>query len=232
MSEPRAIVFDLDDTLYPARAFLTSGFAAVAATAAAEIGASAESVFTFLCDARRYAPGRELQGLCDRFGLPPSSVDRWVQIIRGHWPEILLPLESQAVLMNMRATWSIGVLTNGHPDIQRRKVAALGVGDLVDAVVFAAECGDGRGKPDRAAFDTVLGALNVPATRAVFVGDDLDADVFGAGRAGLRTIHLARNAWHGLRRPWVRPDVRVTRLQSVPGAAEQLMGGVPRAHAA
>jgi putative hydrolase of the HAD superfamily len=232
MSEPRAIVFDLDDTLYPTRRFLSSGFAAVADAVAPEIGVPAADILTVLRDARRFMPGRELQFLCDRFGLPASAVDRWVQIIRGHWPDIRLPLESARVLMDLQSTWRIGVLTNGYPDVQRRKVAALGLRELVDAVVFATEYGDGRGKPDRAPFLTVLDELNVPADRAVFVGDDLDADVFGAGRVGMRTIHIARDVWHAFSRPWIRPDARVSRIASVPRAAERLVGGEQRVHAA
>jgi putative hydrolase of the HAD superfamily len=232
MSDPRAIVFDLDDTLYPAQTFLSSGFAAVADAAAPELGVSAADVFTLLFDARRFTPGRELQFLCDWFGLSPSCVGRWVQIIRGHEPDIRLPLESARVLIGLRETWRVGVLTNGRPDIQRRKVAALGVDDFVDAVVFATECGDGAGKPDRAGFDAVLAALGVPASRAVFVGDDLDADIAGASRAGLRTIHVAPGSRPARTRHRIRPDARVARMADVPRAAERLIEGAQRVNVA
>jgi putative hydrolase of the HAD superfamily len=232
MCEPRAIIFDLDDTLYPVRTFLSSGFVAVAAAAAPELGVPATEVFTLLFDARRFTPGRELQFLCDWYGLVPSNVDRWVQIIRGHSPDIRLPLESARVLLELRETWRVGVLTNGRADIQRRKVAALGVGDFADAIVFATECGDGSGKPHRAGFDAVLAALGVPASRAVFVGDDLDADIAGGHSAGLRTIYLAPDARRVVGRPRVRPDARVTRMADVPQAAEQLIEGAQRVNVA
>ncbi|MFI5177774.1 MAG: HAD family hydrolase, partial [Vicinamibacterales bacterium] len=207
---------------------------AVATAAAPELGVPAADDFTLLFHGRRFTPGRELQFVCDWFGLPPARVDQWVRLIRGHQPDIRLPLESARVLLELRQTWRIGVLTNGRPDIQRRKVEALGVRDFVDAVVFATECGDGAGKPDRAAFDAVLAALGVPASLAVFVGDDLDADVFGARRAGLRTIHVARDASHPLTRPRIRPDARVSRMADVPRAAERLMGmpGAQNVHVA
>jgi hypothetical protein len=48
----------------------------------------------------------------------------------------------------------------------------------------------------------------------------------------MRTIYVARDAWHALRRPWIRPDARVARVGSVPRAAERLVGGAPRVNVA
>ena len=98
MSEPRAIVFDLDDTLYPLRRFVQSGFAAVADVAACEVGVPRHQLVAILRDARRWAPGMELQCLCNHFGLPASDVNRFVNIVRAHWPDIRLPLETVHVL--------------------------------------------------------------------------------------------------------------------------------------
>ena len=83
MSEPRAIVFDLDDTLYPLRRFVQSGFAAVADVAACEVGVPRHQLVAILRDARRWAPGMELQCLCNHFGLPASDVNRFVNIVRA-----------------------------------------------------------------------------------------------------------------------------------------------------
>lgn len=229
MPEPRAIVFDLDDTLYPLRRFVLSGFAAVAAVVARELGVPPERVTRTLRRASRAARGRELQQLCRRFSLPASDVARLVEIVREHTPHIQLPRETVRVLAALRPRWRLGVLTNGLAAIQRRKVAALGLAGLVDAVVFAAECGDGRGKPARAAFLTVLDRLGTPADRTVFVGDDLDADIFGARRAGMRTIRVARGPCIDGRTAYA-PDARVERLRSVPSIAARLVGGEQRVY--
>lgn len=229
MPEPRAIVFDLDDTLYPLRRFVLSGFAAVAAVVARELGVPPERVTRTLRRASRAARGRELQQLCRRFSLPASDVARLVEIVREHTPHIRLPRETVRVLAALRPRWRLGVLTNGLAAIQRRKVAALGLAELVDAVVFAAECGDGRGKPARTAFLTVLDRLGTPADRTVFVGDDLDADIFGARRAGMRTIHVARGACRDGGTAYA-PDARVERLRSVPPTAARLVGGEQRVY--
>jgi putative hydrolase of the HAD superfamily len=221
----RAVIFDLDDTLYPLRRFVLSGFAAVADEISRDTGIAPARILEILRRASGIWKGRELDRLCDRLGLSRSAVPRLVDVIRQHAPRMRLPCETARVLAALRPRWRVGVLTNGMPEIQRRKVAALGLGDLVDTIVFAAECGSGRGKPEAAAFRSALARLGTVARRAVFVGDDLAADVFGAQRIGMRTILVGSRCQQPGRSSRVRPDARVRTLRSVPRVAERLVTG-------
>src|SRR5215831_3618252 len=173
LRDRRAVLFDLDDTLYPYRAFVRSGFRAVACKLAAERRLPAATVLRVLRRALVGGQrGRELQELCARFELPESLVGSLADLIREHNPSLRLPAESAHVLKILRTSWHLGVVTNGEPRIQQRKVAALGLSDYVDTVVFAAEYGDGTGKPAPAGFRAALERLSVEPSRVVFVGDD------------------------------------------------------------
>jgi putative hydrolase of the HAD superfamily len=230
MSEARAVVFDLDDTLYPRRRFVLSGFAVVADHVARESGVPRARVFRALCHASHVAKGQEFQQLCDRIGWPRSEVTRLVSIVRSHTPRIRLARTTIRMLTALRPTWRIGVLTNGPVAVQRRKIAALGLPRLVDTVVFATECGTGQGKPDPAPFLAVLDRLNTHALRSVFVGDNLEADIFGASDVGMRTIHVVPiggpfGGRVGGRGAPVAPDARVRSVWRVPFVAERLVPG-------
>lgn len=80
----------------------------------------------------------------------------------------------------------LAVLTNGVPDLQRRKLRDAGLADRVDAVVTSYDIG--AHKPAREAFDAVREAL--PADEYVHAGDDEDEDVVGAREAGFRAVHV------------------------------------------
>jgi putative hydrolase of the HAD superfamily len=190
MSEPRAIVFDLDGTLYPYAAFQQSGFRAVARTLAADHGLQYGRVIRVLKRAHRTDRRRELQVLCAAFKLPASLVPVLVRVLREHSPSLRLPVETRRLLAVLRTSWRLGILTNGAPRIQRRKVAALGLDRQVDAIVYAAHCGLGRGKPEAAAFRAILRRLGTTPRATLFVGDDLVADMRGAAAVGMGTIHL------------------------------------------
>jgi putative hydrolase of the HAD superfamily len=229
----RAIVFDLDDTLYPYRAFVRSGFRAVACRLAAERGIKATAVLRVLRRAMAAgARGQELQALFARFDLPVSMMASLVDVIREHTPALRLPRESAEVLRTLRPRWRVGVLTNGEPRIQQRKIAALGIADLVDAVMVATECGDGSGKPAPAAFHTALDRLKVTPASTVFVGDDVRIDIEGAAAVGMKTIHVM--SYFGRDERCAAPGCRihVNRLALVPAIAERLVPVRIHAHVA
>ena len=81
-----------------------------------------------------------------------------------------------------------GIITNGPRDRQERKVRSLGLDERVDIVVYAGDLA--RRKPHAAPFRETLAALDIPAERALYVGDSLTYDVAGAHNAGLRVAWL------------------------------------------
>ncbi len=223
-SDARSIVFDLDDTLYPLHRFVRSGFAAVAGELERGYGINSKTVFAALTSAMRGdTRGRELQVIADRFRLPQAIVGDLVNIIRLHQPDIRLPKVSVAAIERLRGDWRIGVLTNGLPDLQARKIESLGLRFLVDAVVYANAVGNGRGKPEREPFNEVSRRLGVLPGRTVFVGNDERCDVFGAACAGMRTIHLAGRERTRQASIACYADATATTLADVPALAERLV---------
>jgi len=85
------------------------------------------------------------------------------------------------------------VLTNGPQVIQARKIAALGVADCVDAVVYARAHGSGAGKPEPESFQAIARQLGVSPARSVVVGDDERCDIGGAYAAGMIPVRCL--AW-------------------------------------
>lgn len=221
--EPRAVLFDLDDTLYPLEQFLMSGFHAVAAYVAMTWGHDPGRVLRTLSDAYATDRGRELDVLVTRLGLPDGTVPRLVDVLRGHGPRLRLSGATVAVLAVLRRDWRIGVVTNGRADIQARKVAALGLAPLVDTVVLAAEHGSGAGKPEAAPFLSACLTLGVAPGRTVFVGDDLRCDIAGAHALGMKTIWLPAAVARRPEPAVACADLILPSLAAVPAAAEQLI---------
>jgi putative hydrolase of the HAD superfamily len=163
-----------------------------------------------------------LQELVSRFGLADDAIESLRSAFRRHAPNLRLPRQSAVVLRELRRDWKLGILTNGHPDIQARKIAALGLSDKVDAVVYGLNTG--AGKPELVAFATVLDRLGVQPHESIFVGDDPRCDIMGARRAGMKTIRVRRGV-HG-RAPVTQDDeadVAVDSLREVPTVAAGLL---------
>jgi putative hydrolase of the HAD superfamily len=222
-----ALIFDLDDTLYPERQFVRSGFRAVASEVTRRFGVPPRAALATLVRALRQGNrGQALQDLCRQHDLPSTIVPELVEIIRAHVPTLRLPASSASVLACARRRgWRVGVLTNGRPDVQARKAAALGLGALVDTVVYAHDCGSRLGKPAREPFETVLARLGSPPEDGVFVGDDPWCDIAGARDAGLRTILLRRREQGGQLAPACAPDLLVRGMDEVIAGVERLWRG-------
>lgn len=104
----------------------------------------------------------------------------------------------------------IGLLSNTHwpPAYHEHFLDRDGLGGLIDARAYTSEMT--HMKPHPEAFRHALAAVGVrdPA-RAVFVGDRLFDDIFGAQRAGMRAVHIVNAKVP----PYaVRPDATIHRL--------------------
>ena len=226
MGERRAVIFDLDDTLYRERRFVLSGLREVAQHIERRHGKPAADTWRVMTRHFRHC-GRAalLQAVCRAQNLPLQEIPGWVALIRSHTPQLRLPGRSADTLRRVRADgYRVGILTNGLPDTQRAKVEALGLRSLADAIVYADDHAVG-GKPHPACFAAVLAALRVPAPDAVFVGDHPRNDIEGARAAGLRTIWLSGP--HASRTSGAH--IVVSSLGAVPSALRLLKE--PHAHA-
>jgi putative hydrolase of the HAD superfamily len=189
----RAVLFDLDETLYPERRFALSGFAEAARILSAETGMDGRQIYDLLVSAlRRGERACAFQQLCVAFGWPEARTADLIEAYRQHHPRLRLPAASRRTLHDLRQDWRLAIVTNGPAAIQERKVRALGLQPLVDAVVYASTCGSGEGKPAKEAFLTAAHRLRVPPSRCVFVGDDPVRDIAGARGAGMKTIRVRR----------------------------------------
>lgn len=107
----------------------------------------------------------------------------------------------------------IGLLSNTHwpPAYHEHFLQRDGLRDLIDARAYTSEMT--YMKPHPEAFRHALDALAVrdPA-RAVFVGDRLFDDVFGAQRAGMRAVHLVNPKVPDYE---ARPDATIERIEDL-----------------
>ncbi|MGC4086023.1 MAG: HAD family hydrolase [Vicinamibacterales bacterium] len=199
-----------------------SGFAAVARHVATLYGVDEGQALRVLTTAMGRSQGRELDWLIARFDLP-VSVTSLVRVIRGHEPVLRLTPATESTLRRLGQSWRLAVVTNGIPSIQNAKVASLGLDALVDTVVYASEHGSGEGKPEREPFLEALRRLDVDADRAIAVGDDDFADVFGATRCGLRTIQTREWRRGPMGPVSICADAVVSSLADVPAIAECML---------
>jgi putative hydrolase of the HAD superfamily len=80
----------------------------------------------------------------------------------------------------------IAVCTDLTAHIQHRKIAALGLSDDVSYLITSEEAG--REKPHPEIYQLCLEKLKLPAEEICFIGDSYKKDVEGAAAAGMQTV--------------------------------------------
>ena len=216
---PSVVLFDLDDTLYPQRAWLTGAWRAVA-TRAADYGVEPDSMLRALLAVSSEGTdrGRIIDRALSLVGAPDVPVAPLVDAFRAHAPERLdtYPGTHRALTMLSRRV-PLGLVTDGDPVIQRNKLRALGLGGRFATIVFSDELGREHRKPDPYPFEVALGRLGVVPEDAIFVGDRPEKDIAGADAAGIRSIRVRTGEYAALPdapSPWasVRDVVAAIRL--------------------
>jgi putative hydrolase of the HAD superfamily len=189
----RAVLFDLDDTLYPERTYVASGFRAVARFLAPRLGVSATSLAARLAVLHdRDGRGRLFDTLIAEHARPDDRdlVLACLSVYRTHRPR-LSPFEGVVeTLDEIRAAGHrTGLVSDGQSTVQRRKLAALpAIARRLDVVILTDELGDEYRKPSPVPFLVACRLLGVEPSATVYVANDRRKDFAGARAAGLRTI--------------------------------------------
>jgi putative hydrolase of the HAD superfamily len=193
MSLPKAVLFDLDNTLWhrdaAIRKLAAAQHAAFPQLARVPLDAYVDRLIA-LDDRGHVDKAPVYQQLVTDFGLP----DELVSPLRDHFwavygtccepaagaPLVLTALRSMGI--------KTGIITNGTVAVQEPKIDGLGFRPLVDVVLVSER--EGVRKPDAEIFHRALSRVGGNASEAWFVGDHPDADVRGAAEDGLTAVWL------------------------------------------
>jgi len=209
----RAITFDLDDTLWP--------FAPIAL----RIESALDAFFREYSPqtARMYPPERMqvlraqvwgehpelaydvqalrqltiLQALRDSDG-DPALLEGASEVFLRARNEVEFYPDALAALARLSARKPMAAVTNGNADLAR-----VGLGHLFAFRLSA--CEFGAAKPEPGIFRAACERLGYAPSEVLHVGDNIEADVLGAARAGLRTCWIKRPDMHAEDAQWPHP---------------------------
>lgn len=99
---------------------------------------------------------------------------------------------AQSAVSSISADHRVGLVTNGAPEAQREKLAALALEDTFETVVYAGK--DTAPKPAPEPFEVALGAMDAATETSVYVGNSLASDVAGAHAVGLDVAWLSNGS--------------------------------------
>lgn len=163
-----AVIFDLDDTLYSEMDYVKSGYQAIA-----EVFVEFPKIYDELWESfLKKEPAIDV--VFEKNKIISRKEDA-LHIYRFHKPSITLYSGVEDMLDRISKTKKIGIITDGRPEGQHAKLEVLGltnipyiITDELGGVQFRKPCVDG--------FVLMLKMLDVSASNAVYIGDNLHKD--------------------------------------------------------
>jgi len=197
---PRAVLFDLDDTLYPERQFVDGGFRAAARTLRAALAPAAERGEEELVDRlwqlhAEAGRGRLFDRLTEELTSAPADpalVLACLHAYRTHEPRLTPVPGIERLLGDLeRLGVPLGLVSDGLASVQRRKLDAMpSIRGRFGAIVMTDELGPGHAKPAPDGFLLACRLLGVAPADSTYVANDDRKDFRGARAAGLATIRF------------------------------------------
>jgi len=226
----RGVVFDLDDTLYPERDYVASGFRAVAAEVAARTSLSAGDVYDGLWG--DFQEGRR-GDLFDRLlarrrqARNTITVAEMVEVYRGHRPAIELTAEVEDLLSELKEQGiPLGLISDGYRIAQQAKVESLKLETFFDPLILTDALGREFWKPHERAFRQVEEAWDLPGAALVYIGDNPTKDFIAPQRRGWTGLRLRRRGQESFDREAVGGEAADEEHPSFRSLAARVRAGV------
>ena len=196
----RAISLDLDDTLWPVRPTLVRAerelhdwlaprapraAALMTSPARAEIRATVLATHPERAHDVGFVRQQAIRLALQRTDGDESLADAAFDVFLAARQRVAIYPDVRPVLARWARRYPIVAITNGNADVGR-----VGLGHFFAATVSAQACG--FAKPDPRIFARACAAVGAAPGEVLHVGDDLNADVVAALRAGLRAAWLRR----------------------------------------
>ena len=123
----------------------------------------------------------------------------------------VLYADTLPVLEELSRKYIFGLITNGAPDLQRRKIAGAGIGKYFEQVLVSGDAG--FGKPDARLYAMLLARMQVSSEKALMIGNNLATDIQGAQNAGMQAVWLNRS--NSIRDAAIVPDWEISSLMEL-----------------
>jgi FMN phosphatase YigB (HAD superfamily)/carbamoylphosphate synthase large subunit len=187
-----AILFDMDDTLYPERMHIQSGFKEVA-----KLFPEDKNAYSTLC--KLFEDGEPaIDVYLEQNGIYKDDLkEKCLHVFVSHKPKLDLYPGVIPLLMRLKEHGKIlGLITDGRGTPQSNKIEALYIKEFFDEIIITDELAGNASpfafrKPNVLTFEIMKTRLGIPYSKMVYVGDNKKKDFIAPNKLGMESIHFS-----------------------------------------
>jgi putative hydrolase of the HAD superfamily len=189
----KAVVFDMDDTLYQEKDYVISGLSAMDKWMKEEYQVTEfyeTAIRLFNSGEKNFIFNKTLEHL--NISYSEKMINSMIDYYRQHEPDIHLLDDASWVLNNLNEMTKIGLISDGYVVAQEKKVKALKLKDKFHSIILTDKFGRKHWKPSPVPYEHAARELQLSPSECVYVGDNLNKDFISANKLGWITVHIER----------------------------------------
>ena len=180
----KAVIFDLDDTLYSEKEYVRSGYKKIA-----ELFPDVSSVEKKLWESFEAGQPAIDCFLQQEGFFTEDNKKLCLEEYRNQQPDIHLYDGVAEMLQNLKEEYHLGLITDGRPEGQRAKITALKLENLFEHIIVTDELGGTQyRKPNQAAFELMAQKIGARYDEMCYIGDNIKKDFVAPEKLGMRCI--------------------------------------------
>ena len=190
INKENMVVLDLDDTLYPEREYVKSGFKVISDRVSDLYGKDIHKGLVMLSEGECDDP---IGDIIQQADLPLSLKPELIQLLRTHEPSITLFDGVVAFMTEVKARGAgLSLVSDGRSFTQRMKLKALGILCEFDHLFISSEIGSC--KPSPKAF--LLASQGYRSENCWYIGDNPSKDFIAPNKLGWRSVMLKGDGYN------------------------------------
>ena len=112
-----------------------------------------------------------------------------IDVYRFQEPDIHLYFGVLEMLERLKKQYKLGMITDGRPEGQRKKIKSLGLEEIFDCIIVTDELGGSEfRKPNEVAYRILAEKFNVGFDDMCYIGDNIKKDFIAPMKLGMRSI--------------------------------------------
>ena len=115
---------------------------------------------------------------------PAHLLQDYISGFKNH--TLLFPGVPNALKILKDRGLKLGIITNGRKEFQSNVIRSCGLEPFMDVILISEA--EGLKKPDPLIFNKALNKLGTSAAQSIFIGDNPEADIYGAHSVGMKTV--------------------------------------------
>lgn len=198
----KAIIFDLDDTLYEYSKLNNKGIEKICEFTCKKLNISEEIFYEAFNRAKKDVKEELTEGVAsshnrllycqktlENLNENPFSIS--LEMYEIYWSYILNNMKLNENVLEVlkfckENKIKIGICTDLTVHIQHRKIRKLEIDKYIDAIVTSEEAGEE--KPSFKMYKNIIKKLKIEKEKALFIGDNLKKDVLGSKNYGMKAL--------------------------------------------